>query len=97
VVPGGVSVGNGSIRRGEVAVYYLDRRLQHGHWKVLRRIGGEPEAEGVHARILRETLSQLVQPGHPRRGQVAVLQHHPRAVTTRGLDRRLRLGALALP
>ena len=77
-------------------VRHLDGILEHRHREGRIRKGREPQAEvGMRVDAVGEALNHPLEARHPRRRQVAVLQHHPIATPQRRRDERL--GHRALP
>eukprot|EP00966_Prymnesium_polylepis_P058901 1365106-Prymnesium_polylepis.2 len=71
-------------RRPRALLGHLDALLQHGDGEVARRLRGEPQPEGrldraARRRVGRHALADALEVLHPRRREVRVLQHRPRA------------------
>eukprot|EP00965_Chrysotila_dentata_P214587 6188274-Pleurochrysis_carterae.AAC.1 len=72
----------------------LDRRMEKRNREACMRLGGDPQLEvGIHVLEPRQQLLELIQELDP---QVAVLQHHPRALRHARGDELARGRLLAL-
>ena len=75
---------------------HLDAVLQDGHGERRARHGSQPQAEVLVHAIRIDVFHDLIELGHPRLREMAVLQADPHALVHGELDQALCLGALAL-
>mmetsp|Transcript_3543 Transcript_3543/g.8821 ORF Transcript_3543/g.8821 Transcript_3543/m.8821 type:complete len:334 (+) Transcript_3543:1466-2467(+) len=72
--------------------------LQHCNWEIVRRHGGEIQAESfVDVRAFLQSFANLLQARHPGLAQMTVLQQDPRAISASIFDHLLSTRPLPLP